>query len=405
MRFDKHMLNVLNKREVINCIRTHNSVFKAEIARMTGLSIPTVMKIVDEFVEKGLVRETGKGESTGGKPPRMLEFVHDAMYSIGVDIGKTNISVLLMDLAGNVIGKSVVPTGETEDPAQIIGKVTGEIHRVMEATKIPRECILGIGIGLPGLIDSENGIVLFSPDFGWEHFDVRTPFAKEFSMPILIENSTRAMALGEKWFGVATEVENFICLNVGYGIAAAFVLDGELYYGKSGTCGEFGHLTLKNDGPKCDCGNYGCLEALSSGNAIAKTMKQLLQEGKESTVIKFTPNHDMVEIEAKTVFEAAQAGDPLSQKVVSEALEYIGIGLAGMINLFDPELIVASGGIFKNGDMVLEEVSTSMKQRRMKYAGRKVKILLSKLGSDGTAIGAATLLIKKMIENGGSLKA
>ena len=401
MKITRQVLNAFNKKQVIDIVRTRDRVFKAEIARELGLSIPTVMKISDGFIQKGLIRECGKGESTGGKPPQLLEFVPGARCSVGVDIGKTTTTILLMDLQANIIVKQSVPTGDVRDPNLFLERVMKLIEEVIDAAKLPPGRLLGIGVGAAGLIDSENGEVLFSPDFGWENIRVAEILSKRFSMKVMLENSTRAKAMGEKWFGAAAEADDFICLNLGYGIAAALMIDGELYCGHSGTSGEFGHVTMERDGPECDCGNRGCLEALASGNAVAKSMQRVLREGGESSALSYAERPEIEAVDAKAVYSAAKAGDRAAAEIVEKALEYIGIGLAGIVNLFDPELVVLSGGIVKNGRMVRETITRYMNKHRMKHAGRHVRIVESVLGDGGTAIGAATLLVKRLVENGG----
>ncbi|MGO4375194.1 ROK family transcriptional regulator, partial [Paenibacillus sp. MCAF20] len=165
MKIDKSVINTMNKRNVLLAIRASGQIFKAEIARSTGLSIPTVMKITDELIGRGLVRETGKGESSGGKPPQLLEFVQDRHYVVGVDIGTTNILSILMDMSANIVYKHSVPTMVNDSPDAIIDRIATSIETLMAQSGFEQESLLGIGLGMPGLLDKETGTVLFSPDF------------------------------------------------------------------------------------------------------------------------------------------------------------------------------------------------------------------------------------------------
>lgn len=402
MKVNKQILNTYNKREIINLIRTKNPIFKAEISRMTGLSIPTVMKITDDFIKSGLVKVQGKGESSGGKRPELLEFVYDAYYIVGVDIGRNSIKTILMDLNANKLNSIVIKTEETKPEKMVIDKVIRSIETVINESNIDKNKILGIGVGMPGLLDIEKGIVLFSPDFNWEGVQLIQPIKEHFDLPIHIENSTRAIAMGEKWFGIGTIASNFLCVNLGHGIGSAIVMDGELYHGSSGSSGELGHITLEKDGPICECGNIGCLEALASANAITKTARNIILNGVDTLIISEC-NGNIEDVEAKTVFDAAKKGDEVAMKIIEEAINYIGIGLANYINLFDPDLIILAGGIVNAGDILLEGIKKVVLKRQMKFAARKLKIKVSNFGDDATAIGAASFLLKELIESGGQV--
>lgn len=403
MKVDKTLINTLNKQNVINIIRDNGPIFKAEISRVTGLSIPTIMKMTDEFIQKGLVREVGKGESSGGKPPQLIEFVPDAHYIIGVDIGTTNIVSVVMDMSAVIISKKITPTGVENPPNVVIDRIINAIDKTLENSKIKKEKILGIGIGMPGLLDSQSGLVLFSPDFKWENVDLIGPIKEKFGMTVIIDNVTRAMAMGEKWFGLGHGISNYMCINLGYGIGSAIVVDGELYSGSSGSSGEFGHMTLEKNGPLCDCGNYGCLEALASANAITKKAKFLIDKGENTSILKLAGgNAD--NIEAKTVFDASKQGDVLALEIVHEAAEYIGIALANIINLVDPELIILEGGVARAGDILSEIIQKVVGRRKMKYAGSHTTIAISELGENAAAIGSASFLLKRLIENGGTFE-
>jgi len=401
MKVDKFLLSTMNRRSVIDMIRTKGPINKAEIARVTDLSIPTVMKLTDEFLKNGLIRISGKGESNGGKRPELLELVSDAYYTIGVDIGRNTLKALVMNLNGCIINKKTSDTGNDTSPEEIIERIIKLIDETISGSHIPKEKILGMGIGMPGLLDVENGVVLFSPDFHWENVKLTEPIIKHFPMNICLENSNRAQAMGEKWFGVGIDADYFICVNLGHGIGSAIIQEGEFYRGSCGSSGELGHITLEKNGPKCDCGNYGCLEVLASGNAIAGKAKQAVKDGKASSMLALVNGH-VDAIDAKIVFDAAKSNDPLAKSLVEEAVEYIGIGLASYINLLDPDMIILAGGVVNSGDILIDGIKKVVKERQMKYAGRKVKIRVAKLGADATAVGAASLILKTFIECGGN---
>jgi glucokinase-like ROK family protein len=401
MKADKSWIHTINKKMVLTLIRERGPIYKAEIARLTGLSIPTVIKITDELAEHGLVRDIGKGMSSGGKPPQLLEFASERYAIIGVDVGTTNINCVLMDLAANVLCQYTTPTIVSDPSKQVIERIVRSIERVMAMPQASDQHILGIGVGMPGLL--EEGVVLFSPDFHWEQVDLIGRLRERFHLPIQIHNVTRAMAMGERWFGHGRgEVNSFICVNLGYGIGAALYLDGRIFNGGSGTSGELGHMTVDSDGPVCACGRRGCLESLAAGNAIARRAEREMAEGRASSI---APARADAELEAKDVFLAAARHDPLAMEIIHDTAEYIGTALANVITLLDPEVIILEGGLSRAGEPFIDEIRQVVKRFQMKYAGRNTRIVVSGLGENAAAIGAATYLLQRLFDVGGDVEA
>jgi len=401
MKVDKTLLHMMNKQTVLEMIRERGPIYKAEIARLTGLSIPTVIKITDELAEHGLIRDIGKGMSSGGKPPQLLEFASERYAIIGVDVGTTNINCVLMDLASNILFQYMTPTIVSDPSEQVIERILQSIEQVMAMPQASGQPILGIGVGMPGLL--EDGVVLFSPDFHWEQVDLIGRLRARFHLPIQIHNVTRTMAMGERWFGHGRgDVNSFICVNLGYGIGAALYLDGRIFNGGSGTSGELGHMTVDGDGPICACGRRGCLESLAAGNAIAKRAKREIAEGRASSI---TPAQADAELEAKDVFLAAARHDPLALEIIHDTAEYIGTALANVITLLDPEVIILEGGLSRAGEPFIEEIRQVVKRFQMKYAGRNTRIVVSDLGENAAAIGAATYLLQRLFDVGGDVGA
>jgi N-acetylglucosamine repressor len=403
MRVDQSVINTINKRNVINIIREQGPINKSKVAHIAGLSIPTVMRLTDDLLDKKLIYEVGKGESTGGKKPLMLQFSPNSHYLIGVDIGTTNIKAIVMDMAATVLSKVVTPTNISEDPCEIISRIIDSIQRTVFNVGLPLEKYLGIGLGMPGLLDTNTGKVLFSPDFKWENVDLMSPIRASFGIPVYMMNVTRAMAVGEKWFGPAKSISNFMCINLGYGIGSAIIFNDQIYTGGSDSSGEFGHMTLEKNGPLCGCGNYGCLEALASANAMSKKAAFLIERGEHSMILSMAGGSAR-NIDAKIIFDAAKLGDNLAKEIVREAVDYIGIAIANVVNFIDPELIILEGGVSKAGDILLDGIKRVVERRQMKYAGRKLRVILSEFGDDAAAIGAASILISQLIENGGNLE-
>lgn len=403
MRFDKYVMAHMNKKMILEMIFEKGPINRAEIAKLSGLSVPTVMKITDEFRQSHLIRTVGKRESTGGRQPELIEIDRDEYYSMGVDVGRNRIKVIVMNLGGEIIVKRTISTGNTLPAEVLIDRIISFVKTIIEELEEQKEKLLGIGIGMPGLLDPDTGIVNFSPDFGWEYVDLLKRFKQEFMLNVLIENANRVMALGERWFGTGRKADNFLCINLGHGIGAAMVFHDEIYYGNRGIGGEIGHITLKKDGPLCECGNYGCLEALASGRAIAQQALDLISEKKGERILELA-NGKSENVEAKTVFMAAQEGDIEAVEILDYAAEYLGIGVASVINLLDPELIIFEGGLMKSSSYLLPILEEKISKHQMYKGGRNVQILKGKLGEDITAIGAATLLLQNIVDHGGVIE-
>ncbi len=400
MRFDKYVMAQMNKKMILEMIFEKGPINRAEIARLSGLSVPTVMKITDEFSHSNLIRGVGKRESTGGRQPELLEINKDAYCCLGLDVGRNRIKVAVMNLAGEIGIKKTILTGDTLPPEVLIYRMISLVREVLDEMGNQRSRLLGIGIGMPGLLDPDTGMVNFSPDFGWEHVDLLGRFKHEFSCHIVIENANRVMALGERWFGAGRNADNFLCVNLGHGIGSALVFGGEVYHGNSGTSGEIGHITLEKDGPLCECGNHGCLEALASGRAIARQAGDLAAKGKGRRILELAGGKPE-NIEAETVFAAAREGDREAVKLLDLAIGYLGIAAASVVNLFDPELIIFEGGLMKSSDYLLPRLKTEIRRHQMRLAGRNVQIRRGDLGEDITAVGAATLLMQNLVDSGG----
>jgi glucokinase-like ROK family protein len=405
LRVDKYVLATMNRRNVLELIRKRGPIYKAEIARIAELSVPTVMKLADEFSRMGLIRTIGKGDSmpNGGKRPDLLEFVPKSHYIIGVDIGRNTLKVILMDLSSRIFGKSSAKTGDNCSPQMIIPRLLNLIEGAILSSGVELGNIIGMGVGMPGLLDAENGRVIFSPDYHWENVDLIAPLQAGHDMSIMLENSNRALAMGEKWFGAGQSADYFICVNLGCCIGSAIVENGDIYRGACGSSGELGHMTMEKDGPMCDCGNTGCLEALASGNAIARQARELAASGKPTLMYELAGGR-IDAIDAKIVFDAAKLGDSLARGVVDAAIEHIGIGLANYINLLDPEMIILGGGLSNAGDVLINGIMDVVQRRRMKHAGRRIQIVQGMRGGDATAIGAASFILKSFIESGGVMQ-
>lgn len=394
---NSHYINQMNKIKVVTLIRNTGAISRADIARESGLSAPTVSRIVENLIGEGLVLETGEGESHGGRRPTLLKLSAAANGIIGIDLGTTNIYGVLTDLDANIVAEIRRPTRVEEGFQKVMERTSEVIDALKESPENKTRKIHGIGMAVAGLINRRRNIVEFSPDFHWHSVDVVGALAGKHDIPVIFDNVTRVMAIGEKWYGIGKTCRNFICVNVGYGIGAGIIVDGQPLYGPSGMAGEFGHITLDRDSTiQCECGNYGCLEALASGNAIAKAAQSALDQGGKS-LLRDLCDGQVGLITAEMVAAAAKQGDVIAWEVFDRAMEYLGLGIASLINLFTPEVVVIGGGVAQAGDILFDRVRKTVLARSMKKISEGLLVKPATFGAKAAVMGAVSLVLRDVL--------
>ena len=397
---DSTYINKLNKIRVLELVRKERSISRADIAKKCRLSAPTITRIVDGLIRnEKLVVDLGIGSSEGGRPPNLVSFASDSRFIIGVDIGRTNIKAALSDLDAKIIQESTVPTDAEEGYKQVMERVAAIIEDLIAKSRVDRRDIMGVGLAVGGIIDKKLSIIEFSPDFGWTNVDPASTIAKLTGLPVRIDNVTRVTAIGELHYGIGRKYRDFICIGVGYGIGAGIIVDGAPYYGSHGAAGEFGHIVVsKDDRRMCECGNRGCIEAISSGYAIARTMREQMGLGKASSVTAACGG-DHALISAEMVAQAANAGDVLALEVIREAMECLSIGIANLIiTLFDPEAVILSGRVTFAGDIVLNPIKETVASRSINVFRQDIHIGLATHGERATVMGALALILTEVLK-------
>jgi glucokinase-like ROK family protein len=383
---------------IVEALAGNGGISRADLAKRSGLSAPTISRIIEGLIREGLVTEIGAGISHGGRKPTLLRFSGVDSYIIGIDLGTTNIYGALTDLDAKVIAEIKTPTRieggfdrVMERTSEVISELRGQL-----ANKKGRIC--GIGLAIAGLINREREIVEFSPDFHWHDVDVRAALRRKHSdIPIIFDNVTRLMALGEIWYGAGRNYQDFVMVNIGYGIGAGIIIRGTPLYGNLGMAGEFGHITFDKDSEaQCECGNFGCLEALASGNAIAKFARKELERGAASDLLGACDG-DPSRLTAEMVAQSAKRGDRVAWKVFDLAAEYIGVGIAGLINLYNPEAVFIGGGVAQAGDILFDRVRKTVQARALKKTAGVVTILPATFGLKSAVMGAVSLILSGVV--------
>lgn len=308
---------------------------------------------------------------------------------LAVDVGGTKIIAALISPRGEILVREYILTQAVDGPESVIKRIDAAIDRVLNLRRIKGVEIHGISLAIAGAIDTANGVVTLSPHLpGWHDLPLRKIIEERRKVRTFLINDASAAALGEHYFGAGKGVKNLIYITVSTGIGGGIIIDGQLYSGASGGAGEVGHMTIDVDGPKCACGNTGCLEAFASGTAVARDAIRRLRAGEKSALSGMVSGR-LEEITAEKVGTAAQNGDALAMDVVLQAATYLGIGLTNLVNLLNPEMIVVGGGLSKMGELLLGPARRVMQERAFPLLSQAVRIVPAQLGDDAGVFGAA----------------
>ncbi|KAA0965584.1 ROK family transcriptional regulator [Sporosarcina sp. ANT_H38] len=368
----------VNKSIILNKIRTGAPISRAQIAKETKLTPPTVSSNVKELIDQGIVKESKLGESQGGRKPTMLLINNEEFYVIGVDAGPEMIECILTDLSGEILKRtsSKLTTPLTNTQFLIILKDC--IRNCITDISTTGKKIIGIGVAMHGVVDIETGTSLFAPILSLTNIPIKEELEKEFELEVKVENDARAMALGESWFGDHGDLTSMLVVNMGRGVGAGLVIDGKLYHGAQDIAGEVGHMTIDLHGEICECGNRGCLQTFTTGPAIARrAMKGMSVE----------------QITAEKVYELAMNGNDEFVTILKETGRVIGIGLTNLIHIINPQKIVLGGGVTKAKELIFPVVLKTIEECALTPRAKQTEVTITKLGDDATLIGAVSLLL------------
>ncbi len=368
-----------NAAELLNHLRTNGPCTRVEFARAAELDTKTVTNLVNVLLKERLIISDGLADSSGGRPAERLTLNPNGACAVGVDLGATSLRTVIIGMTGQVMAMTENKLQTPSDSEKMLAQITDNIRATIKQANLrSRRRLVGIGFASPGFLDREAGVALEAVHIrGWKNVPVVERLGKAFGQRVILEEATRAMALGELWFGQGRQEKNFVCLDLGFGIGAGIVSNGKLHYGVSETGGEIGHTTVKRHGLRCRCGKRGCLETVASGEAIGRLANRS---------------------SASAVAKAARTGESTAKRVIQEAGTYLGIAAANLINLLNPGLLVLNGGLCRMGDLLLEPFTKSLNRHALNRSLAAARIELSALGSRAGAMGAATLALRSCFE-------
>jgi N-acetylglucosamine repressor len=395
---DRALIKQMNQQLVLQLIQGRGPISRKEISEISSLSAAAVSGITGTLLDLGLIYEVGEAEADGraGRRAVMLRLNPDAGYVVGVKLSMQTLSCVLTDLDANVLYRAepALEPPAPFDPQATIAAVIQAIEDVLKTAQIPEGRLLGIGVGVNGTVDAEAGISRTAPHFGWRDVPLAAPIAAHFGIPVHLENDARTLTIAEQWFGSGREVDNFATVVVGHGIGAGLVANRQLYRGATGAAGEFGHNVLQPDGPVCSCGKRGCLEAFAGVPAILREIEAGLADGRPSSLAGVRP------ITLQVVAQAAEAGDGLALDVLRRAGRWLGVGIAGLVNMFNPELIVMNGEAIALGRPYLEPMEIALRELAFADLAANLRIVFEPGGNEVWARGAACVVLSSLLISG-----
>ncbi|MBM3154240.1 MAG: ROK family protein [Chloroflexi bacterium] len=317
---------------------------------------------------------------------------------LAVDLGGTKIVAAVVTPTGKILPRSSCLTLADKGPAAVIDRLISVAGSAVDRAKLKTADLDGVAIAAAGILDTARGVVTTSPNLpGWRNVHLRDIVAERLNVATCLVNDASVAALGEHRFGVGKGLANLIYLTVSTGIGGGIIVDGKLYEGTDGCAGELGHMVIDAQGPKCNCGNYGCLEVLASGTAMAKEAVSRIRNGGASLMVQLVGGV-LDDITAETVATAAREGDLLACQVVNQCAAYLGVGLANLVNIFNPQLIIIGGGVSRMGGMLLRPARKVVKEKAFRLPARTVQIVKSRLGYDAGILGAAAYVHEQKLK-------
>jgi len=374
-------------------------ISRSELGAMTGYSAFLVSKLCDSLLKKGFITEVGSGDSSGGRRPTLLSIAPGLGTIAGLHVGRVNARVVITDICGNELAFLKAPSRVNVGPSVAMPHLIELVERGLQRANVKREELLGIGVGISGILDRSSGTTLYWPKVPqWVNVPVQRIFADHFGFAPEIEDTPRTMALAERRLGLARQAENWIYLMIGASMGSALFMNRELYTGTRGFSGEFGHISVKDDGPLCGCGNRGCLNTFVSATALIHAAKQAVSEGLSAHLWELCDgNEDHISVDL--IVRAAAAGDRYSVRLLNDLGACLGKAMVVLVHLLDPELIVVGGGLAADaGQLLLPIIRNAVLDGVLPLTAKNLRIEVSELREVDWAIGASLLVGEKALE-------
>lgn len=385
---NRDLIRALNRSILLNTIKNDGPIGRAELARQTGLSPATVTAITAELIEDDLVFEKAPGDSSGGRRPILLALNPHGGYVIGVKLTEQQAIGALTDLEATVLERAVLPLPD-RSPESAVNVIAALAYDLLQRGGAVPHKLLGIGLGMAGIVDFEQGVLRHSPFFDWPETPLCAQVQARLRVPAFMDNDVNTLTMAEKWFGQGQGVDDFLTITVGRGIGLGIVVGGRFYRGAGGGAGEFGHTVMVPDGPLCECGKRGCLEAFVGDPGLLRAAQEAYEAG---TLPR--PAADIEEL-----LSWARQGQPAAVEIYRQAGQVLGRGIANLINLLNPGLIILGGEGVRAGELLFAPMRAEIELYGMPELVQDASFKVEAWGDDAWARGAASLVLRELFES------
>lgn len=386
--------NILQKRKIIKNLFLYGAMANTDFGKYIKLSTPKIISLLNELKNEGFIEELGQGSSSGGRRPNLFGNKENAFYIVGISINIYKTSVSIFNAKNQKITDDQTLTLTISHGTLIIDQIVDFTKRIINENQISIDKILGIGIEMPGMIDSETGI---NKTYMVSDLPLAEVFKLKFGLEVLIENDAKSRAFAELRFGAAHMKRNVLAIHLDWGIGLGIIVNGKLYKGRDGFAGEFGHIPMVDNGILCQCGKQGCLETIASGTAIVRMAREGMKAGRSSFLGQLV-NEDPEKIEIRNVVQAASMGDQYSISILATVGHWLGKGFAYLIQIFNPELIILGGRISEANQFILPPIQQAIQVYCNPELGNEIEIRVSELGSHAGIQGVACILLEKILD-------
>lgn len=384
--------NILNKKLILKFIYFNGPLSNSELAKLIHLSTPKINLLLGELIQDGFVKELGIGDSSGGRRPLIYGLVKNGFYVVGITININRTVISIFNSKGELVSGPHYYSIKMQSELSIFNKVNDALNEVIKTNDIPQDKLLVAGIELPGLIDLKEGVnKTYFPNTKNLFGELR----KIFGIPVYFNHDAKIRAFAEQHFGLAKNLKNVLLLQADWGLGLGIIVNGKLYSGKSGFSGEFGHLPIVDKGLLCSCGKQGCLETMVSAVAITRMAKEGIQNGKLSLIKELVKNN-LENIDISIVIQAANQGDQFAISIFSEAGHWLGRGMAYLIQIFNPELIIVGGRVAEARQFILAPIQQAIHTFCNPDISNDTEIKFSELGANAGTVGIAAYALEKL---------
>ena len=399
MNLNNEVMKTLNATTVLRIIQEHEPISRKELADLTGLTSSSITNIVNRLIKKKYLEEVGLGDSSGGRKPILLQLNPDAMYIIGIELNVDSIVGIITNFRAKKVKMITIPTNQKEGEESVLRRMVKVINQLISSTGIPKEKIFGIGVAAPGPYDHTKGVLLSPPNFpGWINVNIRDFIQEAVELPVYLEKETVAAALAEYMFGGAKGVKNLFVINsMVIGLGGGAIIDGKIFHGFSDGASDVGHMIIDIEGPKCTCGSYGCLEALASGLYMRNMAVSEVKRGANSILTDI--HDDIEEICVEDIVCYFNKGDKLCKYIIEKTARHLGIGIANIISMYSPEMIVIGGYLTTLCPEYVEKAVEFARSKQYPNFNKDIMIVPTTFGNEMAVIGAVSVVFNNFYKN------